>query len=115
MKPLQLLAFICLFSITVHAQSDLYKNSDSVLIAPVMLKASNGLIIGRRDTLDHPWRDSIGLVTMRPSYSCLYMSDGIKCIKILSGVDLSHFSKNYLDKNNNFADLGDPAGARKNL
>ena len=77
MKPLQLLAFICLFSITLQAQNDFYKNSDSVLIAPGMLKASNGLIIGSRDTLDHPWRDSIGLVTMRPSDSCLYMSDGI--------------------------------------
>ena len=115
MKTLQMLAFICLSSITVHAQGYLYKNSDSVLIATGMLKASNGLIIGSRDTLNHPWRDSMGLVTMRPSDSCLYMSDGIKWIKILSAADLSNFSKNYLDKNNNFADLGDPAGARRNL
>lgn len=116
MKP-SLLLFSCLyiFLFTAYSQSRSIGSVNSVLIANGAFKANEGTIIAIRDTIDHPYKDSIGLLTIRPSDTCLYMSNGLQWIKLARLTDLTNGLKAALLSKNDLSDISDPAKARKNL
>ena len=59
----------------------------TMIISKGTLKADSGFYVTVRDTLNHPYRDSIGLLTFRPQDKKLYISDGAKFI-LVSGIQI---------------------------
>jgi hypothetical protein len=97
MKKIIISFFISVSVLFVFSQNKQSIGSPNTLIwSKGGLKSDSGLITSRRDTLNHPYKDSVGALTVSPQDGFLYYRDINKWNKIKSGnidtTDISFFS-----------------------
>ena len=63
-------------------------SSNTLIFSKGTFRADSGLYIAKKDTLNHPYKDSAGLITYRPQNKRLYYSDANKFIGIANLSDL---------------------------
>lgn len=68
-------------------------STNTIIISKATIKGDSGLYIAVRDTLNHPYKDSIGLLTYRPQDNRLYISNGDKFTGLSSMDEVSNIWK----------------------